>query len=259
MGLGITQLFVGVLCIIFNSVGINFGAQISVGSIGIWGGILFIINGAFGMSAAKSGTKCKIITFMVLSIISAGITVPLFICAVIGAVIDDSYFSCYRYNYNTYNYDRPSNCLYIQNVAIAMNSLLAILAIIEAIAATWGSAICCKAVCCCSTIGNQQMLAPIQYATIQGQPVIIIPQMNFGGQTVVNYPPQGHPVQGHPLPGHPVQLHPLPGHPPPEYSTQPIVNVSAPPYPMFYGQDTASGMNSQSYNGPNGDMEKQPL
>jgi len=211
-GLGITQVVMGVLCIVFNAVGIAYWSTISIGCIGIWGGVLFIISGAFGISAAKVRSKCKIIAFMVLSIISAGITVPLLICAVIGAVIDN-YETCYSYYYehNRIMY----SCSNIAKVAVAMNCLLACLAIIEAIAAIWGSVICCKVACCCSNSGNQ-IMAPIQYATIQGQPVIIIsqPQLNFGGQ-VVSYAP-------------------------PEYTNQQIVTVSAPPYSAGYEQDNAA-------------------
>jgi hypothetical protein len=233
MGLGITQVIAGVLCIVFNAVGIAFGALISFASIGIWGGIMFIISGSFGISAAKWRTKCKVIAFMVLSIISATITVPLFICCVIGAALDSYNYYCYSYYYNYYQ--TSYNCRDIRNVAIAMNSLLACLAIIEAVAAIWGSAICCKAACCCNSSGNQQVVVPIQYATVQGQPVIIIQQSHpsFGGQMMA-YSASGIP-------------------------TQQILNVPAPSYSASYGTDNAVGYAYPPNNGLGENGEKQPL
>jgi len=243
-GLGIMQIIVGLVCIVINAVGIAFASQLSFAAIGIWGGIMFIITGSFGVSAAKARTKCKIITFMVLSIISAGITVPLFICSVIGAILDTSHYYCYySYNYYYYSYSSSYSCQEKANVAIAMNALLACLAIGEAIAAIWGSAICCKSGCCCNNSGNQQLMIPVQYATIQGQPVIIIPQpqMNFGGQTQMNFGGQ------------------MVTCAPPEYSSQQTVTVPAPPYPTTYWQDSASSMVHQPTYSTNESMEKQPL
>jgi hypothetical protein len=37
-----------------------------------------------------------------------------------------------------------------QNAAVAMEAMQACLAVVAAIVSIWGSAICCKAVCCCS-------------------------------------------------------------------------------------------------------------
>jgi len=191
-GLGIMQIIVGVLCIVFNAVGNYYGSYASVASIGIWGGIMFIITGSFGISAAKVCTKCKITTFMVLSIISAVITIPLFICSVIGAILNNVYHACnnpHSFSYSTYGF---FSCQERIKVSIAMTSLLACLAVIEAYAAIWGSVICSKAgYCCCNNTGNQQMI-PIQHETIQQcQPVIFIPQpqINFEDQMDPCTPP----------------------------------------------------------------------
>jgi len=230
--LGIIQIIAGVLCIVFNAVGIAAWSLLTIASIGIWGGILFIITGAFGVSAAKLQTKCKVITFLVLNIISATVTVPLFICAVIGAIFDDSYQSCYGYGYSGYGY--RYSCRGAAQVAVAMNALLAVLAIIEAVAAIWGSVICCKAACCCRSTGNE-IVASIQYATIQGQQVIIIPQSHFGGQMMMTYSP-------------------------PEYSTQQIPNPAVSiPYPPSYGQEMAAAPPAyiQSNNSCCENLEKQ--
>jgi len=232
MGLGVTQVVVGVICIVINAIGIAFGSLLAVVSIGIWGGIMFIISGSFGISAAKWRTKCKVIAFMVLCIISAAITVPLFICAVMGAALDGYYENCYSLYYNYYR--RSYNCQEISHVAVAMNAVLASLAIVQAIAAIWGSAICCKAACCCK-YNNSQVVAPIQFATIQGQQVIIIPQsqLNLGGQMMTYAPP--------------------------DYSTQQVLSASGPPYQISYGQNPVASFVPQTYHGNVDNLEKQHL
>jgi len=43
---------------------------------GIWCGVWYIVTGAIGAAAAKSPSRCSVITLMVLSIISASMTIP---------------------------------------------------------------------------------------------------------------------------------------------------------------------------------------
>jgi hypothetical protein len=231
--LGIAHITIGALCIVFNAVGIGFDAILSVASIGIWGGILFIVTGAFGISAAKLRTKCKITTFMVLCIVSAAVTIALFVCAVMGATIqgNEGYYSYICRSYYYYDYYYSNAC---RNVAIAMNSLLAILAVAAAIPAIWGSVLCCKVYGCCKASETQIMMSQEQYAGMSGgQPMIIIPlsQINFGGQMVAYAP---------------------------GYSAQQTGSTSAPPYPLNYEPDTAP-LVPQSNTNINENVEKQPL
>jgi len=192
MRLSIAQIVIGALCIVFNGVGIGFEAVLSVASVGLWGGCLFIVTGAFGISAAKTRTKCKITTFMILSIVSAATTVALFLCAVIGVASQEWYgYHCHRGYYNYYFSD-SSAC---RDVAIAMNSLLAILAVAEAALATWGSVLCCKVYGCCTTPDN--ILMPQQYTTMAGgQPMVLVPlaHLNFEGPLAA-YSPPAYPAQ----------------------------------------------------------------
>ena len=235
--LGITQIILGALSIVFNAVGISYLAELSYAGVGIWGGILFIINGAFGISAAKLRTKCKITTVLVLSIISSVTTIALIICAVMGAALQYPYYGYYgyscnggRYEYGDYHYHQ-NTC---RAVAVAMNSVLAVLAVAEAVAAIWSSVLCCKVYGCCDSSGN--MMTSPQYAPVQGsQQVIIVPrsQLNSGGPLTTyatGYPPQQ------------------------------VIGGAAPSYPTNHGLDsTPQLVPAQSNLGINNNMEKQLL
>jgi hypothetical protein len=196
--LGIVQIIVGALCIIFNIVGVSLPAPVgfSVVGFGIWGGILFVLTGSFGIAACKNRTKCWIITFMVFCILSACTCIVVFSLGVLGAVVSDvSYYGDYYYDHHYRDYAK---------VEIAMLSFLAISAIVEAIAAIWGSVICCKAVGCCSTTpyNNGPVMVPIQTTQVQGYPmqnngqVMFIQQpQHFGAQAIPYSAPSSNAMQ----------------------------------------------------------------
>jgi len=189
LALGVIQIIVGVLSIIFNSVGLAYVISFYVGAYGLWGGILFIITGAFGISASKYRTRCKVNAFMVLCIISASVTPVLIVCGIFGATYSarNAFENC-NLSGSYYYYDDWSSC----EIAVAMESLLVIMGFIEGIVAIWGAAICCKAACCCNSTSDQVMM-PGQYVTVQGnQPMIIVPQQN--GQQM-SFAQQGYPPQ----------------------------------------------------------------
>lgn len=156
----IGQIIVGILCIAFNATLIPFGAhphhnqgaQMGFVSHGIWGGIFFIIAGGLGIGAAKTKSKCLIIAFMVLCIISAMSAAVVLSLGVLGAVM----------SYNS--------------LPLAMNILLAIFAIVEGILAIWGSVLCCTATCCCAPTTGTFMLPgqPVQFLPMNGnQPTVV--------------------------------------------------------------------------------------
>lgn len=188
MGLGVTLIVVGVLAIIFNGVGFAVSDTLAVVSHGFYCGGIFIITGSFGVAAATSKNKCVIITFMIMSIISAVFTVEMFIVGVVGAATNQCNTNNYGYSncYSSYGYYYTGYCSAIysytppcRSAAIAMEAVLASLAIVAAIASIWGSVICCKAVCCCGyTYGG--MVLPAQYANY---PVVIIGQQQMGANT----------------------------------------------------------------------------
>jgi len=175
LGLGITQIIIGVLCFIFNIVAIAYGSGIDVVGCGIWSGIMFIITGSLGISAAKTRGKCQVIAFMVLSIISAVMTVPLLSIDVFGALYassggNDCYYD--RYYYTCKNYTE---------VQIAMTSCLAILAFTEAVVCIWASVLGCKVACCCGSVP----VVPMQYGPTPGPGPLLI-----AGHYGLGYGPQ---------------------------------------------------------------------
>lgn len=171
VGLGVAQIVLGVLCIVFNgvSIGVSIYGDISVVGHGIWCGVMFIITGAFGVSAGTNKTKCKIITYMVLCIISACFTAAVLSCGIIGTLsarpLDVGSCRYYGYDYYYDYYYRP--CTTINPIA-AMEGCMAVSGFIAAILFIWGSILCCKAkmpccnccydCCCCSDYPQQQVM-----------------------------------------------------------------------------------------------------
>jgi len=154
---------------------------------------MFIITGSFGVSAAKSATKCKIVTFMVLCIISATMSAAVVIVSSFAAASDfyNGVYNCnrtYSYYYTNYRYYETlsdSQCQVVFNVRVAMNALVACLGFIGGVAAIWGSVICCKACCCGRSSSGSATNLPVQYVTTSGnQQIIVIPQQQGLGVPV---------------------------------------------------------------------------
>jgi Kef-type K+ transport system membrane component KefB len=160
-------IIVGILAIIFNAVAISVDDYLGPVGHGFWCGVFFIVTGSFGIGA-KSKNKCLIITFMVLCIISSVLTTCLLglgLGAAINQCEDDDYY------YYVCGYRRRGRDEY--NTAIAMESLLAILAVVAAVASIWGSVICCGAVCCCNYAPTYGVIVSGPYAN---QQVLIVSQ-----------------------------------------------------------------------------------
>jgi hypothetical protein len=173
MGLGITIVVCGVLAIIFNGVAIGVRDSVAFVGHGIWCGIALLITGAFGISAAVNKTKCPIITFMVLAIVTAVMLISLLSLGITGAAVNACSNECYGYNCYSYYYTSP--CSDKIRAAVAMEALLAIIAVVAGIACIWGSAICCKAVCCCGYL-QQSYGMPVVYSTPYAQGVTVYSQ-----------------------------------------------------------------------------------
>jgi len=190
VGLGIVLTILGVLTIIFNGVGFAVGDSFAVIGHGFWSGVLFIVTGVFGIVAAKK-TKSLIVTFMVFSIISALATGALMGLGILGSILN-AYSEC-----NPDYGDSSCN----MDAAIAMEALLATLAVFAAVVSIWGSVICCRAVCCCApahnsvnpaAFGNQQISFVNQQQQPAGAVQYGIPQMTPMTFAVPSpaYPPQ---------------------------------------------------------------------
>jgi len=151
MNLGITQIVVGILCVVFSVVGFTYGALTAL-TVGFWGGVLFIVSGAYGISAAKSQDKCKITAFLVLCIISIVIAAILLICAFLAVAANVRVLSLCRDDSHSESFSNL--CEHLTNIQIAMNALLIILAVVELIASIWGSALGGRATGCCGSPVN---------------------------------------------------------------------------------------------------------
>lgn len=237
-GLAVTQLVIGIVCIIAQSVLIGIHAAdetknrdssyyyysyynygVSYIASGIWSGIIFIITGAFGVTAARNKTLCPIVTFMVMSIIASMTVIPLLTITAIdlSQSVQGHYYyppydsADYRYRYN-------------KDVAgIVVNSILVSLSVLEAVVAIVSAGYCCHGVCCCrqSTQGMVLSGPPVQGQTMvwqgnQWQP-IATNQPSQGYQPNQMYPqatgyqpPPSYPYMQPETGGYPVQ----PGAPP---------------------------------------------
>jgi len=228
LSLGIFQIVIGALCIVFNVVGYYYHATMSGPRTGVWGGIMFLWSGVFGICSAKYKTKRQITIFMIYSIISAPISGVLLICSVVGVVYQDHIVYdcvdgfCFKW-YST------------QDVAVAMNVMLAILAAVELPAAIWGSVLCCKVLGCCSSTNSQQNTSSEQYEAMRrglSSNLISPSQPCFGGLEPAY--PSGYP-------------------------THQIVDGSAPQYPSHYEADSAPQLIPPAYSDIISNDEKRPL
>jgi uncharacterized membrane protein HdeD (DUF308 family) len=181
--LGSIQVVIGILCIVFNTTAIvaNNNQPQMIGP-GIWCGILFIISGAFGIVAGRTKTKCKVIASMVLSIVASGLCGILLIISLMGLVHANFMSICESLesdHYRYYCFTRNA-----KNIALAMNSLLMILAAFEICTAIWISTLACKVSCCNNT--PQQVMIAAQYIPMLGTSQLVV--TNQGQMThPINY------------------------------------------------------------------------
>jgi len=122
---------------------------------GIWGGLLYIAAGMFGIISAQRKTSHSIITHMVLTVISAVCALVQFALSVTSAYYDNLVYGCYYYTVsNEQSIDYAGT--------VAVDSLLAVFAFVQGVAAIMASALSCKVVCCSSAFktindtGNSQ-------------------------------------------------------------------------------------------------------
>lgn len=238
IGLGVTLIIIGILCIIFN--GVCIGATVThydysglayVGH-GIWCGIMFIITGGLGVGAGIKKTRCLIVSFMVMCILSATITISLLTIGIVGAC--DASTHCdynydYGYNYGYPYYYPPCEQMSGYNVIVAMESLMAISGFIAGFIAIWGSALCCgSGVCCCSRPPTQFIAQQPAYFPNNGQVVYL--NQSQTGQYI--YLPQSPYSQGMMAPPY-VANYPQPAWtmPPPMNSNDPLIGQAPPQYP----------------------------
>jgi len=219
IGLGGTQITIGILCIIFQVAAICVGAHVAVISTGIWCGLYFCLCGAFGIAAGKSKTTCLIVTHMILCIVAAAVFVFIVIGHAGAALGYDVWDYNYDYNgwsdYNDYYHDprdchweyphndadpdnytsvymccdydvngtyacNPDDPIYYDHPvpavmpvephrndsALAMSSILIILAVVELIIAICASVLGC--INCCTGPKNTVAALQVQYLPVAG-------------------------------------------------------------------------------------------
>ncbi|XP_070540019.1 uncharacterized protein [Ptychodera flava] len=131
-GLSICQIILGGTAVCLGIAAIVIGCQLAYIGTGIWCGIFFAITGIVGLVTASKKSSGMISTFMIMSISSAAIfATMLFVISVVAATRE----------YRCYYCSSPKGRL-------AVDVLLAVVAVAEAAVAIVASAICCNAVCC---------------------------------------------------------------------------------------------------------------
>lgn len=190
--LGVALIVVAILSFIFNIVdlGVNIDGDYykfpSLGFFGhgFWSGALCLTAGILGVIAGAKRTACLIRAFMTLCIIAASCCLGQFIVGVMGAVftgyeMSDLYERCQLVQRSCEKYT-------VITTLVAMESLLAVMAIVGGCAAIWGSALACRAACCCSQYdmmnvenGAVQMVIVGQQQQQQGGPQIFYQGLSY--------------------------------------------------------------------------------
>jgi multidrug transporter EmrE-like cation transporter len=149
----------GCLSILWNVLLIFNGFGFAPIGYGIWSGIMIIISGSLGISVGEQRSRCKIIAFMVLCIITTTVCLVSFLIGTLGTVMCPN---TSRYSMNCSKYDA------------VLNGLLAATVGLGAILAICGSALGCKATCCNSQpteVGVPLMMYGTQQVTCIAPPV----------------------------------------------------------------------------------------
>lgn len=211
--LGAVQIALGALLILFNIIGIVIKAEHARSGTGMWTGVFFIITGAFGIPAGRTKLQCHIVSFMVMSIISAVLAVPVLITYSVGAACD-SKEDCYN---DYWDYKSESQ----KGARVGMGTMMALFGATELIVAIVSSGLCCGGMCCYGPSSQGEVVGQgtVHYVTTQNAAQPAYPNTHANPQayvTTTNYQPQ--PAASQPPA-------------PPSYSgdAPPPYNVDAPP------------------------------
>ncbi|XP_072179837.1 uncharacterized protein [Diadema setosum] len=173
---GVIQTVVAVLSIILGAASYAF-PLLWYSGYGIWSGILFFLpTGILGICSKRRQTGV-VIAYLVMSIICSLEAIGMIAYEGTAAGVASFYQTCSYYYYDTYcTYDTNSG-------AVAVHSILAIVAFVEFVVAIVASAICCGGLrCCCASPSTTTTTTTTYYG---GQPQ---PQQQF-----VVQPAQPHP------------------------------------------------------------------
>ncbi|XP_006820852.1 uncharacterized protein LOC102802982 [Saccoglossus kowalevskii] len=159
--LSIVQIIVGSLSLVFGITSIVVGCVGSYSGIGIWCGIFFIVTGSLGCITSMKFTNCWIITSMVMCIVAATLSGPIFVISAAVTVAHENTYILEECSYNKYgHYD----CTYGHDyTCTGIDAVLLVIAIIEFISAIIQASLCCQPLCC------SQRNQPMMYY-VAGQP-----------------------------------------------------------------------------------------
>ncbi|XP_070540140.1 uncharacterized protein [Ptychodera flava] len=149
MVFGFFQFIFGGICVILGITAIVIKCQLGKSGPGIWCGVMFAASGLFGIEASLKKTNTMIMTTIVLSIISATMAGSACIIGIIGAIFEDECY--YLSEYDDYGnhvsdedyYDCDTN----YGGRVAVDSILAVVALAEIVIAVIQSVFCCSAYC----------------------------------------------------------------------------------------------------------------
>ncbi|XP_014662088.1 PREDICTED: proto-oncogene tyrosine-protein kinase receptor Ret-like [Priapulus caudatus] len=218
LALAVVQIVLGLLAIILESVALwiytRFSYQIDYAPLGtgVWCGLFFVVAGLIGVITARNETKCRVISFMVLSIIAACFAAILIIISginigVIGrrcygidptiSYVEESPNDRYDYDYGANTPRTPSRTV-IRNPAYSqceadhgkvrnLTTATLLFGLAEMIVAIWCSALCCK-VACCGSRGNEsgQEIVVYQPRAATKQPTAPPDVAPFSGSIAMN-------------------------------------------------------------------------
>jgi hypothetical protein len=191
IGIGTTLIVAAVFGFIFNTIDIvlttnHINSPGHTGH-GFWVGAVVMVVGAFGIAAGARRTRGLIQTFNVLCIVGASLTSGQFIISVIGALILDGNSCYYPNDEEPYMYQYRS----CPRAAMVMEVLLALLAVVEAIVAIFGSVMCCKTACCCTSCCDNTPIAQTLMVNDVPMTVIYQPQNRTIAVSCAAVPVQG--------------------------------------------------------------------
>eukprot|EP00058_Branchiostoma_floridae_P010413 XP_002595901.1 hypothetical protein BRAFLDRAFT_128662 [Branchiostoma floridae] len=178
---GLTQIVVGLLCIVLGISAIVVRAIGYFAGVPIWTGAVFLVAGILGIRAGQQKTGCLIIGHMVMSIIAAVFTVVVLASASSGLAQEHYISNIHDYMTGCYEqYDSVCKCYRIPpekqlecdrlvKGRLSIHGILVILAILEAIIAILAASLSCRAVCTCCT--NQPQPTVVYQVAPNGQQV----------------------------------------------------------------------------------------
>ncbi|XP_070539980.1 uncharacterized protein [Ptychodera flava] len=140
--LSICQIVLGGLSVILGIISIFIGCTFAALGTGIWCGILFSASGSIGLVSVCKKTRATMTAFMILSIISVSLALP-----ILGVISILSFV-------NEYNLPQ-----------FAVDMLLLVIAAIETAVGIIASVLCCRAVCYCGS-KNVMYGVPLQIQTL---------------------------------------------------------------------------------------------